>query len=317
MRYGAAFRRFPQERLHVGNAQSRCCAVRRFNNIEMGASGSDVPGIQHDAARNTPLNVEIPRLHVTETIVAVHAEAIGNGRGRRNRKSVLERQSQCARSNVRLSHCKRRLKRQLLHDVVVGRVVVIDPITGPHNGVIHRPPCNAYSRTKVIPIRIDQRGRKLTRERPNFSWQHGRHCGESGGRVQVHNSVFGFAERRNIFVTQSEIQGESRQYSPVILEEEIPGIRPELIAVGAIFYGSELWQAQEEICKIETGVGASERETSSRVIVSSGIQLNAAELYSPAHGMFDARPDHRVAELQRLVNPPGSVQIADAGVIRK
>ena len=93
---------------------------------------------------------------------------------------------------------------------------------------------------------------------------------------------------------------------------EIPGIRPELIAVGAVLYGRELWQAQEEICKIETGVGARERKTSSRVIISSGIRLNAAELYSPAHRMFGARPDHRVAELQRLVNPPGSVQIAYA-----
>ncbi len=125
--------------------------------------------------------------------------------------------------------------------------------------------------------------------------------------------IVDFREWRNVFVAHAEIQGEIAAQFPLVLDVGVPGIAAEVVVVGAELRRGLLRQAEQKIGEVVAGawhlsasddlggVETGKDEAAARIAAGLVVELDAAEIATPAPGMFAVVPDHVVADGDGLV----------------
>src|SRR5262249_30683258 len=114
----------------------------------MRSLGTRIADVQHHVPLEVLLNVQVPRLNVSQAVIGIDGKIVGH-RWRCRRKTILQGQGCWSRGRVGFSESERRLESELsCHRPVLAKVVV-DAVTGADNGFGKRLPGNAEARRKI------------------------------------------------------------------------------------------------------------------------------------------------------------------------
>ena len=189
------------------------------------------------------MNVNVPNLHISELVIPIDREVVGDRR-RRRRKSVFQRKRRSSRSHIRRRKSKWRLKCEVLYDAAVLAGVVVDAITGTQNRFFRCLPGDADSRSEIVAIGLDYRNGKSSREGSRCTRENWTHGSDRGINVQVDEPIVSLAKRRDILTPQSKIETQIAGGPPIVLHEQIPGILPEFVCGSPTLDRRELRQAK-------------------------------------------------------------------------
>src|SRR5579884_2790048 len=118
--------------------------------IEAGPLGAVVPGVQHDVSGQFALQVQIPDLHVAESVIRIDGEVVGYGSGCDRGKTVHQgkrsRRKRRDIGGVRRGLGEGRLEREVLNHDAVLREVVVDAVARANDGTGERTPGDADAR---------------------------------------------------------------------------------------------------------------------------------------------------------------------------
>src|SRR5262249_41094174 len=118
---------------------------------------------------------------------------------------------------------------------------------------------------------------------------------------EIHNAIVRFGERCSVVVSQSKIQRELAENSPVVRNKHAPGILPENIVLRTVLNGCELRHAEKEVREIITRRRATKRETASCVCARVRIQLSVTNVSAKTDIVLSLEPTHRLGKAIRLI----------------
>src|SRR5581483_176208 len=205
-------------------------------------------------------------------------------RSRGSWEPIFEREYLGNRAYVRFGESEWRLKSQVLHNASVFAGVVVNSVSAANNGFLHRPPRESHAWSEVVAIRFDDGDRECPGKCSRAAGKHRRRRGDRGIQVKIHDAVVRLAERRDVFVPQSQVETQTSGDAPGILNEQIPGVLAEVVGCAAALNRSLLRQPQQEIGEIVAAAGAGERtrigegEGPARVLGTANVVVDPAKI---------------------------------------
>src|SRR5262245_24611825 len=286
--------------------------IGRQRDDQLGPFGADIADVQHYAAGEFLLNVQIPLLNITVAHVLVvgdsEAERAPDCRAVRIRGEEIRRAGQVAdnRSAARrlLAFGHRKVR-------VVNLRSVIDAVASAHHRVFDEPRLirETDARAKVVAVSLNQRSAETR------SVREGRVRRNYADDFDVGVLVIRLARALEIIVPQAEIDRQIRSHFPIIIRIErippVPQVRVRVYRIEA----AALHITENEIGQRASGVSAVEAYAAARV--SRLIEGNVAifDVGAEFKEVSAPLPRERIGELKDLIGtitwPDLSLQIID------
>src|SRR5262245_59098368 len=287
--------------------------IGRQRDDQLGPFGADIPDVQHDAAGEFLLNVQIPLLNVTVAHVLVvgdrEADRAPDCRAVRIRGEEIRRAGQVA-GNRSAARRLRALGHRKVRVVNLRRV--IDAVARAHHRVFDEPRLirETDARAKVVAVSVNQRSAETR------SVRKGRVRRNYADDFDVGVLVIRLARTLEIIVPQAEIDRQVRSRLPIVIGiERIPPIPQVRVRVHRI-EAAALHIAENEIGKRAPGVSAVEGYAAARVSRLIEGDVAIFDVSAEFEEVSAPLPRERIGKLKDLIGtitwPDLALQIIDA-----